>query len=407
LTLFTALVLLSGLEPYPSENWYTLLQEHWEWSATASFMVSGGYEAVLLDGMPLVPFGEAPVPPAGSGTHAGISDPLSGGLWSRGGWSLSSVSPAISESLLESGFTLLQNTEERGRYSIYLRRRLPGAVLGSAAASRGDSAGVSMIRLERNPLGVRGLFWNRGYSLQGGYSQGGGRVFGGFSRLSPGDRRPSVIGEFITYSERVSGGVGAGAAWSDPDLHWRGTAMASLALNHFILSLHGDLSDSAHVVWGGIGLPGAFSAGFTLPDSGSVGGFVHGSYGPLGFAARFKDRNRAALSIGGASGFLRGMGAACWDFDRDSLSVTTWLLPGMDWYRARIEAGLRVSAGMDSGEDWTGSFDALAGFTLRTFNFALALEDFTSNLTRSWTFGVTWSFSDNPPLRKEDEDRQR
>jgi hypothetical protein len=52
---------------------------------------------------------------------------------------------------------------------------------------------------------------------------------------------------------------------------------------------------------------------------------------------------------------------------------------------------------MNEEGSWEGVFDGLLGFTLRTFSFALAIEDFTSYQDRSWTFGITWSFSDDPP----------
>lgn len=392
---------------YPSEDWYRLLQYRWEWNATPPFMVSGGFDQVLHHGLPLVPFGEAPVLPGPSRAVTAVENPLGGGLWSRGGWSLSTRSPEIPDSLLESGFTILQNTEFQSRYSVYLRRRLPGSILGGLSSSRGDSSGVSHIHLERGGLDTRGLFWNRGYSLQAGFRYRAARSAGGFSRLHPGDRRPWLISEISTLTGGFRFAAGAGTAWSDPDLLWRGAAMASAGAGPLIFSLHGDISESGHVVWGGLSLPGGAAAGVVLPDSGRTGAFLQATRKWGEMALRFNDVNRVAVSLAGPERLFRGMGAACWDFDRDSLALTAWALPGFDWYRARIEGGLRATAEKGWEEPWTGTLDALAGFTLRTFSFALALENITSDPGRSWTFGVTWSFTDDPPAIREDEEQRR
>lgn len=400
------LVLFTITGGYPSEDWYMLLQNRWEWSSTAPFLASGVVGDVLLDGMPLVPFGVSPVPPASSRLSTVVADPLESGLWSGGRWCLRAESPQIPDSVLESGISLLQNTEQRSRYGIFLRRKLPGSVAGAFSSSRDDSAGVSLLRLERNPFSVRGLFWKSGYSLQGGYAGGPIRVAGGFSRLGHGDRRPTILGEFTTYPGRVFLAAGLGAAWTDPEVYWRGAIMTGVSIDRVILTLHGDITDSSNVVSAGLSLPGALSAGVSMPDSGAAGGFMTGGIGAMQLSARVGDANRTALSMGVRNGFVRGMGAASWDFDTDSLSLCAWALPGLNWYRARIEAGARVAAGMDSAGEWRGALDALAGFTLRTFSFALALEDVTTPENRSWTFGVTWSFSDSPPDLPEEEEEE-
>ncbi len=380
-----------------SNDWYMLLEDRWEWSATASFLASGGFGGVLSDGMPLVPFGAPPVPPLTERRFTTVANPLESGLWSGGEWCLVSEYPEMPDSLLQSGISLLQNTEKRSRYSVYLRRRLPGNVLGSLSAYRGDSSQVSMFRLSRGSLGARGVSWEEGYSIAAGISPGPARIMGGFSRLFPGDRRPSILGEIRAYPGKVFLGAGVGTAWTDPDVLWRGALLAGVSLDQAIISLHGDITDSSSVASMGISLPGLVSAGVSVPDSGDVRVFMTGGVGALGLSGRFNDANRAAASLGIDSGVLRGMGAVCWDFDSDSLSLAAWALPGVNWYRARIEAGARVSAGMDDEGSWEGVFDGLLGFTLRTFSFALAIEDFTSPESRSWTFGITWSFSDDPP----------
>lgn len=385
-----------------------LLEEGWEWSAAAPFLVSGGTERVILDGLPLVPFGPSPVPPRSSRVATAVSSPVEAGLWSRGEWCLTMSSRPVPDSSLESGFSLLQNTVGRSRYEVYLRRRLPGSVLGSFGSHRGDSSAVSMAALRRNSLSGGGVFWESGYSLNAGFSQDGlPRLYGGFSRLSPGDRRPFLLGEFTTYPGRVSIGAGLGAAWSDPDLLWRGAFRAGLSLGDAIISLHGDMDDSSHVLSAGLSVPGMLSAGVVLPDSGPVGGHATGAHGPFRVAGRFNDVNRAAVSFQESGSLIRGAAGLCWDFDRDSLSLAAWVLPGMNWYRARVEAGGRVSGGVDAEGGWTATFDALAGFTLRTFSFALGLQDLTRPADRSWTFGVTWSFTDEPPAPPEEREEPR
>lgn len=384
-----------------------LLEDRWEWCTEASFMVSGGFDQVILDGMPLVPFGSAPVPQRWSRGATAVSSPTDAGLWSGGGWCLKAASHPIPDSSFESGISLLQNTENRSRYAVYLRRRLPGSVLGSFDSSRGDSSAVSMVTLRRNPVSGGALFWKDGYSLHAGLSPGHMRFMGGFSRLSPGDRRPYLMGEFLSYPGRVSVGAGLGAAWSDPDLFWRGALMAGIAVKPVNLSLHGDINDSSHVFSAGISLPGAMSIGAAFPASGPVRGHLTGGIGAFRVAGRFNDVNRAAVSFRGSDARVRSAAGACWDFDRDSLSLAAWALPGIDWYRARVEAGARLSGGLDREGRWTSTVDALAGFTLRTFSFALGLEDLTSSTSSSWTFGVTWSFTEDPPAPPEDREGPR
>lgn len=385
-----------------------LLQDRWEYGATASYLASGGFIGVLSDGVPLVPFGGSPVPPLTERRFTAVANPLESGLWSGGEWCLVHEYPELPESLLESGISLLQNTEQRSRYAVYLRRRLPGAVLGSLATSRGDSPGVSMVRLSQGFFEAHGVSWEDGYTMGAGFSPGPARVIGGFSRLFPGDRRPSIIGEIRTYPGKVFLGAGLGTAWADPDVLWRGALMTGVSIEPVIISLHGDITDSSHVASMGLSLPGLLSAGISVPDSGEARVFMTGGMGALGLSGRFNDVNRAAASLGVENALLRGMGAVCWDFDRDSLGLSAWALPGMNWYRARIEAGARVCAGMNEEGSWEGRFDGLLGFTLRTFSFALAIEDFTSPESLSWTFGVTWSFSDDPPDHgAEGEERGR
>lgn len=401
---------MSVTDGHFSNYWYMLLQDRWEWNASASFLASGGFGGVLSEGVPLVPFSDAPpVPPPTEMRFTTVANPLESGLWSGGEWCLVHEYPEIPESLLHSGISLLQNTEQRSRYAVYLRRRLPGSVLGSLSTSRGDSPGVSMVRLSRGPFEAHGVSWEDGYSMGTGFSPGPARVIGGFSRLFPGDRRPSILGEIRAYPGKVFIGAGLGTAWSDPDLLWRGALFTGVSVDPVIISLHGDITDSSHVASMGLSLPGLVSAGVSVPDSGDVRGFMTGSIGALGLSGRFGDVYRAAASLGVNNGILRGMGAVCWDFDSDSLSLSAWALPGLNWYRARIEAGARVCAGMNEEGSWEGEFDGLLGFTLRTFSFALAIEDLTSTENRSWTFGITWSFSDDPPDHggEEGEEEER
>lgn len=358
---------------------------------------------MLMDGAPLVPFGPGPVPPAASRSGTSVTDPLSSGLWGGGRWCLSATPAEVPDSSFETGISLLQNTEKRSRYSVYLRRRLPMSVLGGFSWSRGDSAAVALITLDRGSAAGAGLFWEDGYSLGGGYATGPARLRSGFSRLFHGDRRPWIMADYISYPGRVFYGAGAGAAWTEPAIHWRAAVVTGVRLGRANLSFNGDLNDSSAVLCAGLGLPGTLSIGAAIPDSGNIGGFAAGNLGPFSAAARINDVNRIALSATINRSLVRGSGGACWDFDRDSLSLTAWALPGIDWYRARLEAGGRIRADLVDRE-WEGSMDLLAGFTLRTFSFALALEDLTETASRSWTFGVTWSFSEGPPAAPGEEE---
>ncbi len=383
-----------------------LLQDRWEYQSTASFMTAGGAGTVLMDGVPLVPFGSGPIPPAASRSGTSITDPLSSGLWGGGRWCMSASRAEVPDSAFETGISLLQNTEVRSRYGVYLRRRVPPGMLGGFYWARGDSAAVSLVDLERGPATGTMVFWRDGYSLGGGYAPGPVRTMAGFSRLFHGDRRPWVLAELRSDTGRFFYGAGAGAAWTEPSIHWRTALSGGAEIAGATVSLNGEMNDGRAVLCTGIRLPGALSLGVVIPDSGRAGGFASGGLGAFSAAARINDVNRAAVSAALEGNILRGSGGVCWDFDRDSLSLSAWVLPGVNWYRARLEAGGRIRGGVDDG-GWQGTVDALAGFTLRTFSFALALEDVTDATSRSWTFGVTWSFSEKPPVFSGEEGADR
>ncbi len=113
---------------------------------------------------------------------------------------------------------------------------------------------------------------------------------------------------------------------------------------------------------------------------------------------RFGDDIVAAADAEAALGFFRGKAAASWNFTTDSLDVVSWILVGRDWYRGRFEAGPRTTAGMNSAGEFNETLDAVMGFTLVTFSLFAAVEDITDDAHRSWSFGITWSYTDQPPV---------
>jgi len=171
-----------------------------------------------------------------------------------------------------------------------------------------------------------------------------------------------------------------------------------------------EYTEDGEGLWGGLVLPAGvfqFSTVLSRPSGDELFQTIAVRHPHFNVIGRFLEETAVAVDAEMAKGFFRGKGAACWNFESDSLSATAWMLLGVDWYRGRFEAGPRASAGLDSHGNWDETVDVLLGFTLASFSFATAVEDISHQTERSWSFGITWVFTDQPPVTPAGETESR
>jgi hypothetical protein len=232
----------------------------------------------------------------------------------------------------------------------------------------------------------------------------------GFTRLFSGDRRPELLVGTGAVLKSFTLEAGAAASYVDSTVQGRGVAGISASFGNADASGCFEYTDEGAGLWGGVTLPVSgieVSAAVSKPAGKELFQMVALRHRHFNMVGRFQNGIVAAADAETAIGFFRGKAAASWNFNTDSLSVASWMLLGRDWYRARIEAGPRVTAGLNSAGELTETLDALLGFTLVTFSISAAVEDVTHSEQRSWSFGITWSYTDQPPVTRlrETEDR--
>ena len=90
--------------------------------------------------------------------------------------------------------------------------------------------------------------------------------------------------------------------------------------------------------------------------------------------------------------------------DRDSISSTGTLMPRIRWGGSGwIHGGFSWQV-TRTDSSTVGTMDLRSLFTLGRFAFIFALEDVLDDY-RSYSFGITWSFTDEPPKVIEEEAR--
>jgi len=410
--LILLLSIIVSVFPIPaSENWYAMLQARYQSGCSADYLLSGQKNmGILLEGLPVVATGVLPELPW---PDAATVDPLQSGVWGRGIWNTSVIQRVFQDSMSISKIGLIQNTRDHSRYIFQLDRPLPWNTSGNFQMIRDDSIRLSAADIEHGSFNLQAMSWeghNYGWGMWTGWESEHFYARTGFSRLHPGDRRPELLAgtEFDFSSALLE--FGAAASYIDSSLSGRGVAGISTSIGTSAVSAYFDYNDSGESFWGGISLPvGTFalSAALSRPAGDELFTVVALRHPKFNIVSRFLNQRAIAADMETAKGFFRGKGAACWNFDSDSLSVSSWLFLGADWYRARFEAGPRISAGLDSTGNWDETWDVLIGFTLETFSLSTALEDLTSQAERSFSFGITWAFTDQPPVSPAGETEER
>ncbi len=403
------LLLLQTLLPGgEATDWYTLLQTGHGWKCSADYLISGHSGGVLSGGLPLAAIGDIPddLPwPDGE-----VLDPLESGIWGGGRWNTSFQDSRFQDSLSLSRIGLIQNTLDRSRYLFQLNRPLPWASAANLGMFRDDTVSLNSALFHRRGFQLRLGEWGRnsghGWGFWSGYSTGPAYVRGGFSRLYEDDRRPEVLGGLRTDMGPFDLEIGAGAAHVDTALEYRAAAGFKVPIGPFTAVAAGDRQNDENGYWGGVtwatgGV--AISAAHSSPAGGSSFQSIALRHEKFTLIGRFSHHPAVSADVSAGAGFLRGSAAACWSFDQDSLQLNCHALIGGDWYRGRFEAGPRFRGSMNSLGEWRGTVDAVAGFVLLPFSFGVGYEDITAGEEASWSFGITWAFTDQPPGLPEGE----
>lgn len=408
------LILAAILTLFPApeaEGWYTLLQGRYQLGCSADYLLSCEDEnGVLVKGLPLVAIGTIPELPW---PDAQAVDPLQSGLWGGGRWNTSVEGRTFQDSLSISRIGLIQNTRDHGRSVFHLDRPLPWRTSGNFQILREDSVSMYSAVMERESFSIRTMSWegnSYGWGSWSGWSSQHLYARAGFARLYAGDRRPEVLAAASGDVSSMGFEIGAAGAYIDSVIQVRGVAGISSRLGPAHVSGFFEYNPDGESFWGGVVLPAGaveLSAALSRPAGDELFQTVAVRHPNFNLLGRFINETAVAADAETAKGFFRGKGAACWNFDRDSLSVSTWVLLGVDWYRGRFEAGPRITAGMTSSGEWDEALDVLMGFTLVSFSFASAIENITRETERSWSFGITWNFTDQPPVTPEGETEGR
>lgn len=408
------MILLLALTAAPVQNaldWYALLQTRHTWECSADYILSGGSAPVLASGLPLSGIGS--LPPDLPWPDASVTDPLRSGIWGGGRWNTFFTDGAVQDSLSISRIGLMQNTLDHSRYSFELDRPLPWGLSGNFEMVRDDSVSLQSALLTRGSMDFRLSSWKgggHGWGAWTGWNSSFWYARAGFSRLYADDRRPELLGGLRGSTGPFEAEIGAVAAYVDSSTEYRGAGQLTLPAGEFTVIAAGDIAGDETGFWGGVVWNRedlSFSALHSRP--GGEDSFQSVSIWNHWFrvTGRLSENPALAADIRGGRGVLRGAAAAGWFFDTDSLETNCHLLFGYDWYRGRLEAGPRLTASMDAAGEWNSSVDGVIGFTLLPFSIGAGLEDITDQYGRSWSFGITWAFTDNPPQVPEGEENGR
>lgn len=408
------MIILLAVLAAPIQNasdWYALLQTRHTWECSADFLISGGISPVMAGGLPLGASGS--LPPDLPWPDASVTDPLESGVWGGGRWNTSLVRDETQDSLSLSKIGLIQNTRDRSRYSFELDRPLPWSIGGNFYMTRDDTVSLHSALLTRGGLNLRLTGWEGsryGWGAWTGWESENFYARTGFSRLYADDRRPEALLGYKTSMGALSAEIGGAASYSDSVGEFKGVSGLSLPLGNCTITAAGDVTGDETGFWGGISFfigEMLFSALHSRPGGEKSFQEVSVRHSDFTLIGMYREELSLAADAEASLGAIRGKAAAVWFTETDSLELNCHALLGYSWYRARLEAGPRVTATMDSSGEWQSVIDCVAGFTLRPFSLAAGIENITDSSSRSWSFGITWAFTDRPPEVPEGEESGR
>jgi hypothetical protein len=368
----------------------------------------------VRDGVPVLSSGFQPVPGWGSFESLVLKSPLDAGVWGNGGWEIDFTSFAVPESSYSSGVGLIQNTSLNSRYSAYLRRPLTSHLLVDFAMSREDTLNNQMYIIRFGEFETGGRGWQtteEGYTLWGGWNPRDAAARISYAHLRPGGRYWEALGSYRADISDYDIRTACAVSISDDSIL---RAEAHLRLEFPVLGmravLRSDLIDQDGDVSPG-GTAGIlaeagifhFQTGIAVVPDADPRLIGVAGIDPLEITLEAdKDGFEGGIQslVSTSFGFLHA-GAS---IKKDTVRLRGIALPFLPWGASgRIHGGVSWEL-MHADTSTSGTMDVKSLFTLGRFAFIFALEDVLDDY-RSYSFGITWTFSDHPPRIIEEDDR--
>ncbi len=407
--ILSAIAALIVLHPDPSD----VLETSPIYSWTISNLLNWDTRFVR-DGVPVLSSGFQPVPGWGSFESLVLNSPLEAGVWGNGGWEIDFTSFTVPESSYSSGVGLIQNTSLNSRYSAYLRRPLLSRLLVDFAISREDTLNnqIYIVRFGEFETGGRG--WQTtedGYTLWGSWNPRDAAARISYAHLHPGGRYWEALGSYRASISNYDIRTACAVSISDDSIL---SAEAHLRMEFPVLGMRAVLRSDLIDLDGDISPGGTagvlaesgifhFQGGVAVvPDSDPRFIGVAG-IDPLEVSIEAdKDGFEGGIQslLNTSFGFLHAGGS----IKEDTVRFRGIVLPFLPWGASgRIHGGVSWEL-MHADTSTSGTMDIKSLFTLGRFAFIFALEDVLDDY-RSYSFGITWTFSDHPPRIIEEDDR--
>ncbi len=407
--ILSALTAFPVLYPSPSDVLET--------SSIYSWTVSNLLEwetAFVRDGVPVLNSVFQPFPAWGSFESLTLRSPLDAGVWGNGGWEMDFTSYSIPDSSFSSGVGLIENSASRNRYSAYLRRPLMSDLLVDFTMSREDTLNNQRYILRHGDFETGGRSWKtteNGYTLWAGWNPGDAVTRFAFAHLHPAGRYWEALGSYRTEISRLDIRAAGSVSIYDDSLF---SAEAHLRTEYPVYGMRGVIRSDIIDLDGDVSLGGTagilaetgifnFQAGVAvIPDSHPR---IIGITGidPIEIVLE-ADKNGFEGGIQSLISTDYGFLHAGTSIKKDTVRFQGIALPSLPWGASgRIHGGVSWQL-LHADTSTSGTMDVKTLFTLGRFAFIFDLEDVLDDC-RSYSFGITWTFSDYPPRIIEEDDR--
>jgi len=374
-----------------------------------------GWEtAFIRDGVPILGTDLPTFPGWGSFESITVRSPLEAGVWGNGNWEMDIASSTLPDSSFSSGIGLIQNTSSRHRYSAFLRRPVLSGILIDLSMAREDTLNNQRLAVQSGEFVAGGRGWQtteNGYALWVGWNPDNVITRLSFGHLHQGGRYWEAIGSWDTAISLCDVKTAGSVSISDDSLvSAEGHLRLEIPLRGIRTVIRTDINDDdGELSLGGtaglIAESGIFNfqAGITvLQDSDPH--FI-GLAGIENLQV-IVDADRNGFEGGMQSSLITEYGFlhAGTSIKEDSIKFDGIVLPSLPWGASgRIHGGVSWEY-LHTDTTETGTMDVKSLFTLGRFAFIFALEDVLDDY-RSYSFGITWTFSDMPPEIIEGDDR--
>lgn len=286
------------------------------------------------------------------------------------------------------------------------------SVMLDLSIARDDTLNHQRLVLELGELEAGGTGWEgeeKGYALWSGWRPSRGLVRLTFAHLRSGGEYWEALGMWETTAGPLELNTAGSASLEDDTLHnVQGHVRAEIPVGGMRLVARGDLTDDdGNLQFGGTaGLLARpwklrLQAGLASVPGGDHRFFGAAGTGPLDiFTEAGEDGARWGIQTVLITGF--GFLRAGASVGEDSLLLNGIAMPSLPWGAAgRLHGGVSWEVAR-SDTSTTGNMDARSMFTLGRFAFIFAVEDVLDEW-RSYSFGVTWTFSDRREFMHGDE----